>query len=171
MRYRASKEPYIVFSIIFGGLCLLSAYSALTHGGDGWQVAVMFGCALVFVIIWLAVFEIRFDQEELIFRDLFSGTRRIKLTDIQKIRLAWKWGKDNRGPLRLIVEPSPHSGLQPFAINAKVFSREAVQSVLNLGARVASAEDGGLIDGVVKKLYRAWRASKRKDPSPEASAR
>lgn len=167
MRYRASKVPYIGFSIIFGGVAAAATYREITSGGGFWQAAVMMGCAWIFAIVWLAGYEIRFDEKELSFRDLFSGTHRIKLEDIKKIRLASNWDNGGKAPLRLVVEPIPHSGLRRFSINAKVFSDEAVRSVLNLGSRVASADDGGLIDGIAVKHYRAWRASKRKRSSEQ----
>ena len=59
--------------------------------------------------------------------------------------------------MRLVIEPRDGSGAQGMDINAKVFSGAAVDAVLDLGARVAEADDGGLRDGVVVRTLRGWK--------------
>lgn len=46
-------------------------------------------------------------------------------------------------------------------INAKVFSRAAIDAVLDLGAHVAEADDGGLRGGIVLKSLRDWKQRKK----------
>ena len=56
--------------------------------------------------------------------------------------------------MRLLIEPRQESGAHELDINAKVFSREAINAILDLGSRVAETDDGGLRDGVVMKVLR-----------------
>jgi len=59
--------------------------------------------------------------------------------------------------MRLVIEPREGSGARDLDINAKVFSRAAIDAVLALGARVAEADDGGLRDGVTLRALREWK--------------
>lgn len=157
MRYRAELSAYIVLATIFGGMTAFATYEAFAVGRGMEKLGVILGAVFVFVLAWLASFEIRIDEQELSFRALFSGERRIRHVDIRKIRLAFETGNGLQGPLRLIIEPTRDSGVARFSINAKVFSREAIQAVLELGRRVATADDGGLVDGLVMKHVRDAR--------------
>ena len=67
-----------------------------------------------------------------------------------------------RGPMRLIIEPRENSKVHQLDINAKVFSQKAIDAVLELGARVAEADDGGLRDGIVLKSLRGWKQRRRR---------
>ena len=64
--------------------------------------------------------------------------------------------------MRLVIELREGSAAQRLEINAKVFSRAAIQDLIALGARVSQADDGGLLDGVVMKNLRAMRRKKLK---------
>jgi hypothetical protein len=61
--------------------------------------------------------------------------------------------------LRVIVES--HDGNKRLDINAKVFSRVAIDAVLDFGKRVAEADDGGLLEGIVLKTLRGRRQLKK----------
>ena len=65
--------------------------------------------------------------------------------------------KRTRGPFRLVIEPRDGSGARELDINAKVFSMAAIDAVLDLGARVAQADDGGLRQGIFMKKLREWK--------------
>jgi hypothetical protein len=106
---------------------------------------------------WLYAFQIVLMPTKLTFRSLFRGRRSIRHDQIRKVRLTWSLQRCTRGPLRLVVEPRDGTGVREFDINAKVFSRAAINAVLDWGARVAEADDGGLRDGVVMKTLRAWK--------------
>ena len=103
---------------------------------------------------WLSSFRIVITPTEVRFRSLFRGQQSIRHDQIQKVRLAWSFQSRTRGPMRLIIEPRDGSGLRQFDINAKVFSRAAIDAVLDFGARVAEADDGRLRDGVVLRTLR-----------------
>jgi hypothetical protein len=103
---------------------------------------------------WLVSFRIIITPTELVFRSLFRGKQTIKHDEIKEVRLAWNFWRTRKSPLRLVVEPREGSEIKKLDINAKVFSRGAIDAVLNLGAQVAKADDGGLRDGIVLKSLR-----------------
>ena len=96
-------------------------------------------------------------QRITLFRSLFRGEKSIRHDQIRRVRLIWILQGRARGPLRLVIEPRDRSGARELDINAKVFSRAAIDAVLELGARVADADDGGLRDGVVMRTLREWK--------------
>jgi hypothetical protein len=63
--------------------------------------------------------------------------------------------------MELIVEPREGKKMKELAINAKVFSRAAIDAVLDVGAQVAKSDDGGLRDGIVLKTLRDWKRRKK----------
>jgi hypothetical protein len=62
--------------------------------------------------------------------------------------------------LQLVIE-SRGGGGRVLSINAKVFSKAAIDAVLDLGARVAEADDGGLRDGVVMRTLRERKQNRK----------
>ena len=103
---------------------------------------------------WLFSFRITLTPTEIRFRSLFRGQQSIRHDQIQRVRLAWNFQSRTRGPMRLVVEPCANSGVRELNINAKFFSKAAINAVLDLGARVAEADDGGLRDGIVMRTLR-----------------
>jgi hypothetical protein len=158
MKYRADLPVWI----LIGGLsCFpwLIVWVNAMHGIDWVSLSVAFIIS-GFCFAWLISFRIVITKTELIFRSLFRGNQRIKHDEIKKVRLAWKFWRTRKGPLRLIVEPREDSEMKKqLDINAKVFSRAAIDAVLDLGARVAEADDGGLRDGIILKT---WHDSKKR---------
>jgi hypothetical protein len=116
-----------------------------------------------FAFAWLISFQIAITSDEIIFRSLFRGKKRIRYDEIKMVRLTWNfWSRTMRGPMRLIIEPRKGSSVKQLDINAKVFSQKAIDAVLELGARVAEADDGGLRGGIVLKTLRDWKQRRRK---------
>jgi len=111
---------------------------------------------------WLFSFRIVITPTELTFRSLFRGQQTLKHEEIKIVRFTWKFWQTKKGPLRLVVEPRDGSTKAKLEINAKVFSREAINAVLDLGARVGQADDGGLRDGIVLKTLRDFKKRKKK---------
>ena len=147
--------------IFIGGLSnfpWLIVWADAVHGFRlmDWLVAI---ATSGFALAWLFSFRIIITPTELIFRSLFQGRQCIKHDEIKKVRLAWKFWQSRKSPLRLIVEP--HEGNKRLDINAKVFSRAAIDAVLDLGKRVAEADDGGLLDGIVLKTLRDRKQRKK----------
>ena len=138
----------------------LVVWGSSSRGLDitGFVVAVtVSGSALA----WLLSFRIVLTQTEVQFRSLFRGQKRIRHDQIKKVRLAWSFRWRARGPMRLIIEPRDGTGARELSVNAKVFSRAAVEAVLAVGAHVAEADDGGLRDGVVLRAVRGWKRRRK----------
>jgi hypothetical protein len=147
--------------IFLGGLSIfpwLFVWADAVHGFrlTDWLVAIT---TLGFALAWLFSFRIIITPTELIFLSLFQGRQSIKHDEIKKVRLAWKFWRSRKSPLRLIVEP--REGNKELNINAKVFSRAAIDTVLDLGKRIAEADDGGLLDGIVLKTLRDRKQRKK----------
>ena len=151
--YRAAPAAWI----FIGGISnfpWLFVWADSVHGFivTDWLFAILLSCM---GLVWLFRFRITITQTELIFRSLMHGTQRVKHGEIKKIHLAWKLWRTTRPPFRLVVERRDDK--KPMEINAKVFSREAIDAVLDLGARVAEADDDGLRDGIIMKSLRDGR--------------
>ncbi len=159
VRYRADIPAWI----FIGGLSLfpwLIVWADAVHGVDVVDLVVAITTS-VFGFAWLVSFQIVITPTDLVFRSLFRGRRSIKHNEIKVVRLTWKLQR--QGPLRLIVEPrESNPARKPLTINAKIFSRAAIDEVLSLGARVAEADDGGLREGVVAKTLRDLKQRKKK---------
>ena len=101
-RYRAGPHGYLAWSAIFGGLTAMSVWDAIYGQPRFWEAAALFATLWLLCVVWLAAFEIRITDRELIFRALLGGTRRIRHEEIQGVSLRFDlsgWG----GPLRLRV--------------------------------------------------------------------
>lgn len=158
-QYRADLPAWI----FFGGLSAfpwLVVWASYPMKIDLTALAVAIASS-GFAFAWLFSLRIVITQEELAFCSLFHAKQTLKHEDIKIVRLTWKW-EAHKGPLRLVVEPREGTAAKPLQINAKFFSREAIDAVLDLGARVGRADDGGLRDGVVMKNVRDYKERRRK---------
>ena len=157
--YRADLPVWI----LSGGLTVLLWIVAIETPStkvDSTTIAIITGIS-AYIIIWLSSYRITMTSTELIFRSLFRGKQSLRYSEIKKIRLAWKLWQSSKGPLRLIVEPYENSQKKELNINAKVFSRVAINAVLDLGTRIAEVDDGGLRDGIVLKILRDRKHHKK----------
>jgi hypothetical protein len=148
--------------IFVGGLsCFpwLIVWADSVHGFRlvDWLVAFIVSA---FAFAWLFNFRIVITPTEIRFRSLFRGQQSIRHDQIQKVQLAWNLWSRTRGPLQLVIEPRLDSGARKLTINAKVFSKSTINAVLELEARVAEADDGGLRDGIVMRTLRNWKENR-----------
>jgi hypothetical protein len=155
--FRSATSAYIIFGGVFAGMFMFCVYAAIDTHADFWRLAAVTGTAFLIAVLWLALFQIDITEDELVFRSLFGGRRRIKHDDIRKIRLGV--ALSGSGPLRLVVQPKDQD-TQAFSINAKVFSSAAIRAVLDLGERVATADSSGLEDGIITRTVRRRRTKK-----------
>ena len=156
--YRADLPAWI----FIGGLsCLpwLVVWADSVHGFRpvDWLVAL---AVSVFGFAWLFSFRIVITPTEICFRSLFRGQQSIRHDQIRKVQLVWNLWNRTRGPLQLVIEPRSGGG-RVLSINAKVFSKAAIDAVLDLGARVAEVDDGGLRDGIVMRTLREWKQNRK----------
>ena len=150
--FRATTSSYLVLGGVFGGIFAFMLYATLFTHESFWKGALTAGLLLLVVLVWLARFEIQITSDELTFRSLFGGVRRIRAGDIRLVRLGFDL-RSTGGPLRLLVEPIRRD-LPQLSINAKVFSQAAIRAVLDFGKHVAAADSGDLEDGVVARTIR-----------------
>jgi hypothetical protein len=159
-QYRADLPAWI----FIGGLCSFPWLIVWADAGHGIHLTGVLVAGIVsgYSLAWLGSFKIVITPTELVFRSLFRGKRSIKHNEIKIVRLEWKFWRARKGPLRLVVEPKEPTDARKLDINAKVFSRAAIDAVLELGSRVAKADDGGLREGIVLKSWRSWKQSREK---------
>ena len=159
-KYRADLPAWI----FIGGLSILPWLIVWVNSvrGIDFNALVIATAASGFAMAWLFSFRIVITPTELTFRSLFRGQQTLKHEEIKIVRFTWKFWQTKKGPLRLVVEPRDGSTKAKLEINAKVFSREAINAVLDLGARVGHADDGGLRDGIVLKTLRDFKKRKKK---------
>jgi|ERR1035438_5022470 hypothetical protein len=165
-RYRPNIAAYLAI----GGIPSFILWAA-AWGNSGvrtdWKLIVIATALSVFLFACTARYQITTTPDEVIFRGLFRK-RTIRHDQIRKVRLVWlglsgrHYADRFKAPLRLVIDPREGSGAQRLDINAKVFSREATEALIALGARVAKADDGGLLDGVVMKGLREASRQNRK---------
>ncbi len=160
IRYRADLPAWI----FVGGLSCLPWLVVWGSALRGIAVTGLLVAVVVsgFAFAWLLSFRIILTPTEVLFRSLFRGQQSIRHDQIKRVRLAWSLQRRTRGPMRLTVEPRDGSGARELDINAKVFSRAAIDAVLDLGARVAESDDGGLRDGVTMRTLREWKEHHKK---------
>jgi len=157
-RYRADLPAWI----FIGGLsCFpwLIVWADSVHGLrlSDWLFALIIS-GLGFA--WLFSFRIVIAPTEISFRSLFHGQRSIRHDQIQKVQLTWNFWNRTRGPLQLVIKPRTDD-VREMSINAKIFSKAAIDAVLDLGARVAEVDDGGLRDGIVMRTLRARKQNRK----------
>jgi hypothetical protein len=160
-RYYANLPTWI----FFGGLACFPWLIVWESAWKGIDVKSLIIAVVIsgFAFAWLISFQITITSDEIIFRSLFRGKKRIRHDKIKIVRLTWNlWSRRMRGPMCLIIEPREGSSAGELEINAKVFSQKAIDAVFELGARVAQVDDGGLRDGIVLKTLRERKRRQRK---------
>jgi hypothetical protein len=160
-RYGADVPAWILFGLLASLPWLVVWHSVVRNRLDIGTLLVALALS-GFVLAWLLSFRITLTPTEVVFRSLFAGRKSICQTQIEDVRLTLNFGSNTQGPLRLVITPRKDSGAQELNINAKVFSRAAINAVLDVGRRVAKADDGGLRDGIVVKALRERRRGKKK---------
>lgn len=155
--FRASPSSYLIMGGILGGIFAFTLWATLFTHPSFWKGAATFGLAFAFALLWLGAFEIRIGDGELRLRSLFGGVKQIACDEILGVRLGFDL-RTNGGPLRLFVEQKNGS---TTSINAKVFSREAIRAVLDLGESRARADAADLEDGVVMRAVRRRRSKSK----------
>jgi len=95
--------------------------------------------------------------DELRFRSFPSGEKSLRIDQIKQIHLMFDLPSNGVQPMvryRLVITPLPHLGLHPMAINPKLFSSTAIQSVLSINHPGIEVKGAELKDGLVAALIR-----------------
>lgn len=151
-RYRADLPAWI----LFGGLSCLGlfiAYIDMSQSGQVTALSIFLIVASLFSLAWLLSFQIELTPDEVSFRSLFRGRKRIRNEQIKKVSLTFDFWRRREGPWQLIIEPRDRS-TKELRINAKFFSRAGIDAVLARGGEVAEADDSGLREGVALPTFR-----------------
>jgi hypothetical protein len=157
-RFRADLRAWI----FIGGLSCFPWLIVWANSTRGFiLVDWLFALAISgFGFAWLFSFSIVITPTEICFRSLFRGQQRIRHDQIQEVQLTWKFWNRMRGPLQLVINPR-NGGEGELSINAKVFSKTAINAVLDFGTSVATSDDGGLRDGVVVRTLRKQKPNRK----------
>jgi hypothetical protein len=134
---RAARSTYLVFGVISTIIC--GAPIAITV--DNWlhrrfelpsDAAILFFFTIAFLLafIWVRRFQILVSDNELSYRTLFGGTRKIPLSEVESAETILSVG-NLFGPVYRLVIKSKHAA-QPIVINMKIFSRIDLQNLLTI---------------------------------------
>jgi hypothetical protein len=138
MKYRACLSSYVVFGIIFGTpLVLISAI--LIRGADPswWQAFAISSIALASSLLGLSRYRLVITPDAVTYSSPLLPRRMIRRSDIVHADFADETGSFE-SPITFIMRG--RAG-EEFRINAKVFSRDAVAALVDLG-HVASPARG-----------------------------
>jgi hypothetical protein len=135
---RASKAPYVVFGIIFGGLAIFSIVTAWVAHPPFWRFGAIFLVVYAFTLIWLRSFEVKLGEGGVACASIF-GEKSLRWDEIDRaeIRLGYrlKYEQDEpnhgfRAPFRLIILAKSTSGKSPVIINIKLLRRTDIQKLV-----------------------------------------
>lgn len=129
--FHADRPGYIGFGIIFGAACLLMVFIVWRDfRATTVAILVCIVAAAVITFYWLHAFRLEIGPETLTYRSIFT-VRSIRRADIDSVTLRTAPFEQVLGPtVRLTITLSKDE--PPLVINAKVFSREAIQAVKQL---------------------------------------
>jgi hypothetical protein len=135
---RASKAPYVVFGIIFGGLAIFSIVTAWVAHPPFWKFGAIFLVVYAFTLIWLRSFEVKLDDGGVACTSIF-GSKSLRWDEIDRaeIRLSYRPeyeqdepGHGFRAPFRLVILSKPASAKPPVRIDIKLLSRTDIQKLV-----------------------------------------
>lgn len=135
--FRAAPSAYLVFGGITLALEVLWFGAAWRSGAVTWAPVLLIAGLYVGTVAWLARFRITLDSEALHVRLPFRPERRLAFDDLASVTFV---SRRSEPPFTLVLRL--RSG-EELRLNAKLFTREAVQSLLALNpppaARTARA--------------------------------
>ena len=126
--FRACWSSYRVMTICVGIIPAITTPFALRGDKGAAQIAVLGWAALLFVYFWLLRFRLEFSDERVGYRSLFRPYRSVQRDAVVEADFAKKTST-YESPFTFIVRPAAGGELR---INAKVFSREALQHLREL---------------------------------------
>ena len=122
---KACASTYVVFGVIVGVPLVLSLAAALRNGSF-WSAVALCLFALALSFVWIASFKIVIANGNISYRTLFTGTRSVALSEIERCDLEISSENAIKPPIRLVIRPRQSSGKKPISINLKVFSKPDV---------------------------------------------
>ena len=145
----ASRAPYIVFGVMFGGIGVLCLFLGLLVERSFLKPGATFLAVYGVVVLWLRSFEVKLDGEGVVCTSIF-GSKFLQWDEIDRaeLRLTYrsKYEQDEpgqafRAPFRLVIFSKPTSAKSPVRINIKLLSRTDIQKLVErLEASVAGCK-------------------------------
>ena len=126
----ASRAPYIIFGIIFGGLAVFCFFTAWVADSTFWGPGAISLGVYAFTVIWLRSIQVRVDVDGITSSSLF-GMRALRWTDIDRAELRLTYrptyeldepGHAFRAPFRLVVLTKAIEAKPPISFNIKLIS-------------------------------------------------
>lgn len=134
IRIKADKRSLIGFSVIFLSIFLGFAYLNAVKGGAIVPLYISFIFYAAF-ICFLNVFEIRIQDEQLIYKSPFSGEKKIFFHEIRYVNVRVGFGSNLsdqlHGALKLVISPSDKCDKDTITINMKIFRKSDISMILN----------------------------------------
>lgn len=124
--FRAAPSAYLVFAGITLALEVLWLGAAWRSGAVTWAPVLLIAGLYLGTVAWLARFRIRFDSDALRLRLPFRPERRLSFDDLAAVTFE---ARRDEPPFTLVLRLRTGEELR---LNAKLFTREAVQSLLAL---------------------------------------
>ena len=126
--FRACWSSYLVMTICIGIIPTVTTPLALRGDRGATQIAVVGWAALLLAYFWLSRFRLEFSDERIGYESLFSPYRIIQRDAVADAEFA-RDSSSYESPFTFVVRTVTGEQLR---INAKVFSREALQHLLQL---------------------------------------
>jgi hypothetical protein len=138
---KPGSSGYVTFGCIAGIPMLIGIIAAFKSISALWIIAI---CVLGMICawIWIAGYEIRINEGEVVFKSLLGGLRSIKIADIKEAKIsAFSCEKQKEifgPPIQLRITPRSET-FQSISIDAKVFKRKDLNAVVDLLNRSTSS--------------------------------
>ena len=131
---RACTSTYVVFGIMWGILIPLCLYNAIYLLPHDWQPVELLSGILIGFFIMIRMFKVVVTADSISYRTLFSGTRKLAFSNIQKACVRVGVDEDDKFAPFIRLELTPISSInsQPMRINLKVFSLDDVHQLLTI---------------------------------------
>jgi hypothetical protein len=131
----ASRESYVTFSVILGGLALLCVCTAWFVHPSFWIPAIVLLAVNSASVIWLRSFKVKVDEVGILHTTLL-GSKLLEWSEIRRAelrtgyRLRYEVDEPGHGfgpPFRLVVLPKSEVSKPPVTVNIKLISRESLR--------------------------------------------
>jgi hypothetical protein len=130
MEYRACPSSYVVFGIIFGSpLVLISAVMIRGADPSWWQAFALSSLALASSFVGLTRYWLAITPDAVAYSSPLRPRRTIRRADIVHADFAEETARFE-SPITFVIRGRASEELR---INAKVFSRDAVAALVDLG--------------------------------------
>lgn len=136
--FRPARSSYVLFAVVCGLPTLVFVVACLAYSDlhklqlfEAWAIP---GLGYLFAWLYIRSNEIRIEEDRIVFRSLFGGTRSMLLSHISHIAITEfvyeTWREKNGPPIKLRVYPASGSGSSQISINARLFRGEDLEYIL-----------------------------------------